>query len=63
MAAGLRARMDARVQRSALQDAGLLEPGLARVFDQLESSGQQIADAGASKMQADLVGSLLDVLA
>jgi hypothetical protein len=63
LAAGLRAQMDVRLQKTALGIGGLLEPGLAKAFDALEISGQEIAQAGAAKMKADMVGSLLDEMA
>ena len=62
LAAGLRAQMDVRLQRTALEIGGLLEPGLARALDALEIAGQQIAGAGVMKMHADATGSILDVL-
>ena len=62
LAAGLRGQMDARLQRTALEIGGLLEPGLAKALDALEITGQQIAAAGAAKIHADLTGSILDVL-
>ena len=63
VAAGVRGELKAAVLRRALDDAGILNENLARGFDAAGEVARSLTEAGLAAAEAEMVGTLVDVLA